>query len=38
MSNAAQTAPAGPVILESKHDGIAVLEDEPSDKLPSRSH
>jgi 2-(1,2-epoxy-1,2-dihydrophenyl)acetyl-CoA isomerase len=25
MSNAAQTAPSGPVVLESRHDGIALL-------------
>ncbi|MGB9464559.1 MAG: enoyl-CoA hydratase-related protein [Candidatus Acidiferrum sp.] len=33
MSNAAQTAPTGPVIIESKHDGIAILVMNRPDKL-----
>jgi len=33
MSNAAQTAPAGPVLLESRHDSIAVLVMNRPDKL-----
>ena len=33
MSNAAQPAPAGPVILEAKHDGIATLVMNRPDKL-----
>jgi 2-(1,2-epoxy-1,2-dihydrophenyl)acetyl-CoA isomerase len=33
MTNAAQTAPTGPVILESKHDGIAILVMNRADKL-----
>ena len=33
MSNAAQAAPTGPVILEHKHDGIAVLVMNRPDKL-----
>jgi len=33
MSNAAQTAPSGPVILESRQEGIAVLVMNRPDKL-----
>jgi 2-(1,2-epoxy-1,2-dihydrophenyl)acetyl-CoA isomerase len=33
MSNAAQTAPSGPVLLETQHDGIAVLVMNRPDKL-----
>src|SRR5690348_4882583 len=33
MSNAAQTAPAGPVLLEHRHGGIAVLVLNRPDKL-----
>jgi enoyl-CoA hydratase/carnithine racemase len=33
MSNAAQTAPSGPVILESRHDSIVVLVLNRPDKL-----
>jgi enoyl-CoA hydratase/carnithine racemase len=33
MSNASQAAPAGPVILENKHDGVAVLMLNRPDKL-----
>jgi 2-(1,2-epoxy-1,2-dihydrophenyl)acetyl-CoA isomerase len=33
MSNAAQTAPAGPVLLEQKHDAVAVLVLNRPDKL-----
>jgi 2-(1,2-epoxy-1,2-dihydrophenyl)acetyl-CoA isomerase len=33
MSNVAQTAPSGPVILESRHEGIAVLVMNRPDKL-----